>query len=147
MLRANSIAGRDIAFNLHPYTNLKKFESEGPLVMARGKGIRVWDEAGREYIEGLAGLWCTALGFGEERLVEAAARQMRELSFYHLFNGKTHAPAALLAERLVALAPAPTSSPRMSKVFFGNSGSEANDTAMKLVWYYNNARGLHAKKK
>jgi 4-aminobutyrate--pyruvate transaminase len=142
MDRRNSIASRDIAYHLHPYTHLKKQASEGPLVITEGKGIYVYDETGKEYIEGLAGLWCTSLGFGEERLVEAATRQMRRLPFYHLFNQKTHEVAAELAERLIGLLP-----PTMSKVFFNNSGSEANDTAVKMVWYYNNALGRHRKKK
>ena len=90
------------------------------MVIREGKGIWVYDESGKAYIEGLAGLWCTSLGFGEERLVEAAAKQMRELPFYHVFASKTHHPAIELAERLLALAPVP-----MSKAFFANSGSEA----------------------
>ena len=135
-------AKRDIAYQLHPFTNLRKHESEGPLVITGGRGIYVQDESGREYIEALAGLWCASLGFGEERLVEAAAKQMRKLPFYHQFASKAHDTAIDLAERLIRLMPVP-----MSKVFFNNSGSEANDTAVKLVWYYNNARGRHRKKK
>ncbi|HJT05970.1 MAG TPA: aspartate aminotransferase family protein [Stellaceae bacterium] len=142
MQRGNSAASRDIANHLHPYTHLKKHESEGPLVITEGKGIHVYDENGKEYIEGLAGLWCTALGFGEERLVDAATRQLKRLPYYHIFNHKSHDIAAELAERLIALMPV-----KMSKVFFNNSGSEANDTAVKMVWYYNNARGRHRKKK
>jgi 4-aminobutyrate--pyruvate transaminase len=140
--RGNSAASRDIAYQLHAYTNARKHETEGPLVLTRGQGVHVWDESGKEYIEGMAGLWCTALGYGEERLVEAAARQMRQLPFTHVFAHKSHEPAIDLAERLVKLAPVP-----MSKAFFNNSGSEANDTAVKIVWYYQNARGLHRKKK
>src|SRR5260221_457522 len=95
-----------------------------------------------EYIEGLAGLWCTALGFGEERLVDAPRRQRRRLTYYQIYNHKSHDTAAERAERLIALMPV-----KMSKVFFNNSGSEANDPAVKMVWYYNNARGRHRKKK
>src|SRR5580700_6728868 len=84
MQRANSVSSRDIAFTLHPYTNLKKHETEGPLVVTEGRGIYVYDENGKEYIEGMAGLWCTALGFSEERLVDAATRQLKRLPFYHL---------------------------------------------------------------
>lgn len=140
--RGNSTAARDIASVIHPYTNLKVHEMEGPLVISRGKGIYVYDDSGKEYIEGLAGLWCTSLGFSEERLVEAAMRQMRQLPTYHVFAHKSHEPAIELAERLLAMAPAP-----MSKVFFANSGSEVNDTAIKLVWYYSNAIGKPNKKK
>jgi len=139
---ANSAASRDLAYCAHPYTNLKAHQNTGPLVITRGEGVRVWDESGREYIEGMAGLWCTALGFSEPRLVEAARRGLSRLPFYHSFGGKALAPTIDLAERLIALSPVP-----MSKVLFANSGSEANDTAVKLVWYYNNALGRPAKKK
>ncbi len=142
MSRANSIASIDIAYHLHPNTNLRQHQQRGPLVIAEGHGIYVRDENGKDYIEAMSGLWCAALGFSEERLVEAAARQMRKLPFYHGFTNKSHAPVAELAERLVTMMPVP-----MSKAFFNNSGSEANDTAVKIVWYYNNARGLHRKKK
>src|SRR5690606_19226068 len=105
-------------------------------------GVYVYDENGKQYIEGLAGLWCVSLGFSNERLVQAAANQMRKLPYYHIYTGKSHDPAIELAERLLKLMPVP-----MSKAFFANSGSEANDTVVRLVWYYNNARGKPAKKK
>jgi len=138
----NSTAARDIAYHLHPYTNAVKQEAEGSLVLARGKGIYVYDEDGKEYIEGLAGLWCTSLGFGEERLVEAASRQMRKLPYYHSFAQKVPDVVVELAERLIKMMPQP-----MSHAFFCNSGSEANDTVVKMVWYYNNAVGRPKKKK
>ena len=111
-------------------------------MIERGKGVFVYDSNGKAYIEGMAGLWCTALGYGNEELVEAAAAQMRKLSFAHLFTGKSHDPAIELAEKLKEIAPVP-----ISKVFFCNSGSEANDTQIKLVWYMNNALGRPRKKK
>ena len=141
-VRPNSAAARDIASYLHPYTNARKHEAEGPLVITEGKGIYVYDDAGNEYIESLAGLWSTSLGFGEERLVEAAAAQMRKLPYYHSFGHKAPLPTIDLAEKLLQIAPVP-----MSKVFFANSGSEATDTAVKLIWYYNNAVGRPEKKK
>ena len=140
--RANSAAARDIAYALHPYTDLKAHLETGPVVMRRGEGVRVWDDSGREYIDALAGLWCASLGFSNERLVEAAARQMRTLPFYHSFAAKSHEPMIELAEMLIARAPVP-----MSKVLFANSGSEANDSAIKMVWYFNNALGRPRKKK
>lgn len=140
--RGNSLASRDIASLVHPYTNLKIHQTEGPLVITRGDGVTIYDETGKSYIEGMAGLWCTSLGFSEKRLADAALRQMQALPTYHVFAHKSHEPGIELAERLLKLAPAP-----MSKVFFANSGSEANDTAIKLVWYYNNARGRPQKKK
>jgi 4-aminobutyrate--pyruvate transaminase len=135
-------ARSDIANHLHSYTNLPRHEETGPYVLSHGKGIYVYDEQGREYIEGLGGLWCVALGFGEEALVEAAVEQMRKLPYYHTFASSGTEPPVRLAERLKAIAPVP-----MSKVYFTNSGSEANDTVVKMVWYYNNAVGRPKKKK
>jgi len=138
----DSVHAGDIGAHLHPYTNLSLHRDIGPMVIARGEGIYVWDDQGNRYIEGLAGLFCASLGFSKARLADAADRQMRTLPFYHAFGGKATEPSVRLAERLLALAPVP-----MSKVFFANSGSEANDTAMKLAWYYNNALGRPRKKK
>ena len=139
---ANSLSRRDADSVFHPYTNAVANERDGPLVITRGKGVEVWDEDGNSYIEGMSGLWCASLGFGEDRLADAAARQMRTLPFYHGFNQKSHPPQIELAERLLALAPVP-----MAKVFFCNSGSEAADSAVKMIWYMNNAMGRPDKKK
>ena len=138
----NSPASRDIAHYLHPYTNLVVHAEQGPLIICEGKGVYVYDDSGKEYIEGLAGLWCTSLGFGEEALVEAATAQLRRLPYYHSFAHKSSPPDIDLAEKLKAIAPVP-----MSKTFLVNSGSEANDTVVKLLWYYNNAVGRPEKKK
>src|SRR5215471_14082984 len=135
-------AKRDLAYHLHPSTNLRQLESEGPLVVVRGEGVYVFDEQGKRYLEGMAGLWCASLGFSERRLAEAAHRQMLELPFYHAFAGKVPAIATELAEKLVSIAPS-----GLSRALFANSGSEANDTTIKLVWYYNNALGRPEKKK
>jgi len=138
----SNLAARDVETLVHPYVNLARFRDTGPLVIERGQGVYVYDSDGKPYIEGMAGLWCTALGYGNEELVEAAAAQMRKLSFAHLFTGRSHDPAIELAEKLKEIAPVP-----ISKVFFCNSGSEANDTQVKLVWYFNNALGRPHKKK
>jgi 4-aminobutyrate--pyruvate transaminase len=138
----SNLAVRDIETVVHPYTQLAAFRETGPLVLEHAKGVFVYDTEGKAYIEGMAGLWCTALGYGNEELVEAASAQMRKLPFAHLFTGKSHDPAIELAERLKELLPFPT-----SKVFFCSSGSEANDTQIKLVWYMNNALGRPDKKK
>ena len=138
----NSPSSRDIASVLHPYTNLVAHGKSGPHLVQRGKGIFIYDDNGKEYIEGLAGLWCTSFGFGEDELVKAATEQLKRLPYYHLFAGKGSNPSIDLAEKLLQIAPA-----NFSKVFFANSGSEANDTMIKLVWYYNNAIGRPAKKK
>ena len=141
-LRPNSPAARDVATLIHPYTNLAKHKESGPLIIKRGRGIYVYDDDGKDYIEALAGLWSTSLGFGEEELIEAAIKQMRELPTYHKFFGRSMTPDIDLAEKLLSISPAP-----MSKVFFANSGSEANDTLVKLIWYMNNALGRPEKKK
>ena len=138
----NSLAARDAAHVVHPYTNLRLHESEGAMVITGAEGVWVTDDDGKRYIEGLAGLWCAGLGFSEKRLVEAAQRQMSRLPYSHTFGHRSTEPLIELAERLVAVAPEP-----LDHVFFVNSGSEAIDTAIKLVWYYNNARGKPEKKR
>ncbi|NLY34342.1 MAG: aspartate aminotransferase family protein [Alcaligenaceae bacterium] len=132
----------DINYHLHPYTNARKHQEQGPLVIVKGDGVYVEDIHGKKYLEAMAGLWSVALGFSEKRLVQAAMRQFEILPFYHQFTHKTHDVAAQFAKRLIDIAPVP-----MSKVFFTNSGSEANDTVIKLVWYRSNALGLPNKKK
>jgi 4-aminobutyrate---pyruvate transaminase len=133
---------RDVQSVLHPYTNLVKLRETGPIVFESGKGCRIYDDSGKDYIEAMAGLWCTALGWGENELADVAAEQMRKLAYGHLFSGRSHEPAIALAEKLKEISPFP-----VGKVFFANSGSEANDTQVKLAWYASNARGQTAKKK
>jgi len=142
MPRPNSIASIDIAHHLHPYTNLRQHQRQGPLVIVEGHGIHVTDESGKDYIEAMSGLWSTALGWGENELADTAAEQMRKLSYGHVFAGKSHEPAAALAEKLKEISPFP-----VGKVFFGCSGSEANDTQIKFAWYAANAAGKPKKKK
>src|SRR6202451_4292557 len=142
MAPLSNLATRDVETLVHPYINLASFRDTGPLIIERAQGVYVYDTDGRPYIEAMAGLWCTALGYGNEELVEAAAAQMRKISFAHLFSAKSHGPAIELGEKLKEIAPVP-----ISKVFFCNSGSEANDTQVKLVWYLNNALGRPNKKK
>src|ERR1017187_4522994 len=93
---SNSLSHTDVATALHPYTNARAHEKSGPLIIERGKGIYVYDDAGREYIEGLAGLWSVAVGFDEPRLVEVASRQMAKLPYYHTFSHKAHTPSIRL---------------------------------------------------
>ena len=137
-----NLAVRDIETLVHPYTNLAAHREVGPLVLERGKGVFVYDTTGKDYIEGMAGLWCTSLGYSNQELAEAAYEQLKKLPFTHLFSGRSHDPAIELAEKLKEIAPVP-----ISKVFYGASGSDANDTQVKLVWYMNNVLGRPKKKK
>lgn len=138
----NSPAARDLRYMVHPYTNLRRHEERGPTIIERGQGVYVYDDEGNEMIEGLAGLWSVAVGFSEPRLVEAARAQMEKLPYSHIFSHKSHMPAIELSETLVETTPE-----GLDHVFFTNSGSEANDTVVKMVRYYNNAIGRPEKKK
>ncbi|ANN77286.1 aspartate aminotransferase family protein [Bordetella flabilis] len=142
MASSHDTHSHDIRHQLHPYTNAIKHRSVGPRVIERGEGIYVYDDQGNKYLEGMAGLWSVAVGFGEPRLVQAATRQMSKLPYYHTFTHKSNTPSIELAERLVS-----HTNGRMASAFFTNSGSEANDTVVKFVWYYNNALGRPLKKK
>ena len=139
---SNSLAQADISTALHPYTNARRHEEKGPLVIERGESVHVFDTTGKRYIEGLAGLWSVGVGFSEPRLVEAAHRQMQALPYYHSFAHKAHEPSIRLAEKLIEMTPQ-----GLDRVFFTSSGSEANDTVVKMVWYMNNALGRPEKKK
>jgi len=138
----SNVKARDMASLLHPFTNLTRLRETGPTVIAGGRGVFVHDADGKDYLEAMSGLWCTALGWGEEELAETAAAQMRTLSFGHIFGGKSHEPGIALAEKLKEIAPMP-----VGKVFFANSGSEANDSQIKFMWYAANARGEKTRKK
>jgi 4-aminobutyrate---pyruvate transaminase len=127
---------------ISPYANPAANAANRPLVITRGEGIHVFDEAGNRYVEGVASLWYASLGFSEKRLVEAARRQMDRLPCYHAFGNKISDVCIELTERLVEITP-----PGLNQVFYASSGSEANDTAIKLVRYYNNALGRPKKKK
>jgi len=132
----NSIEAKDIQYHFHSNTNARRHEEIGPLVIEKGEGIYVEDNSGKRYIEGLAGLWSVGVGFGEKRLVEVALQQMNKLPYSHTFSHRSHAPVIELAERLIGMAPVP-----MSKVYFTSSGSEANDTIIKTLWYRAHAMG------
>lgn len=140
--RPNSDVEKDLRFLLHPYTNARTHEMRGPTFIDRGEGIYVIDDDGKTYIEGLAGLWSVGVGFNEKRLVKAATDQMAKLPYYHTFAHKTHGPAIQLAEKIVEITPE-----GLDRVFFTNSGSEANDTVVKFLWFHNNALGRPTKKK
>ncbi len=137
-----SLEAKDLEHLLHPATNLKMHHEKGPTVMMRAKGVYIWDSKGKQYLEGMAGLWCTAIGYGEEELARVASEQMQKLNYSHLFGGKSNEPSILLAEKLKAMMPF-----EAGRVFFGLSGSDANDTQIKLMWYYHNVIGKPERKK
>ncbi len=137
-----SVKSRDIAYHLHQQTNASTHETQGPSIIAQGDGCFVTTIDGERLLEGMAGLWCTSLGFSEQRLADAAYAQMRTLPYYQNFRGASNEPLIDLAETLVSRAPA-----GLVKAIFQSSGSEANETAIKLVWYYFNSIGQPTKKK
>ena len=141
-MNPDSLEARDARSVIHGLTNLKLHAERGATVIERGRGVWVSDNHGKDYIEAMSGLWCIALGYGNERLAEVAARQMKTLAYYPLTNHKSHPPVIELAEKLLAMAPVP-----MSHVWFASTGSEANDCAVRLAWYYWNAVGKPGKRK
>lgn len=124
---------------IYPITNLKQIEQ---LNIVRGDGIYVYDDAGNQYLEGLAGLWCSSLGYGNKELIDTITEQLKTLSYSHLFGGRTHQLAMDLADKLAAMVPIED-----GKIFFANSGSEANDSHLKMLRYYFNVTGEPNKKK
>jgi L-2,4-diaminobutyrate transaminase len=127
---------------LHPATSIADHLAQGPRIIVEGSGISLTDSTGKRYLDAVAGLWCVNIGYGRTEVADAMGAQARRLGYYHTFSSFSNEPQIRLADRLLGLAPG-----RMSKVFFGNSGSDANDTQVKLVWYYNNLRGKPKKKK
>lgn len=145
MTDVGTIARLDRASVLHPFTQLKEFATGkigDPTIISGGKGIRIEDAQGRSYIDGFAGLYCVNIGYGRNEVAEAIARQAYRLAYYHTYAAHTTEELATLSDRLIRMAPG-----KPSKVFFGLSGSDANETQAKLVWYYNNLRGQPKKKK
>ena len=118
---------------IYPTTNFKAIEQ---VTVERGEGCYVWDNHGNKYLEGLAGLWCTALGYGNQEVIATATEQMNKLTFNHMFGGKTHQVAIDLADKLADMIPM-----KDAVISFGNSGSDANDTHIKLLRYYHEAIG------
>jgi L-2,4-diaminobutyrate transaminase len=136
------LAELDRKYAVHPFTSLRDHENAGPLMIVEGRGCRLTDTSGRTYLDAMAGLWCVNIGYGNEEMAEALRAQSQRLSYYHSFSSMANDVSTLLAESLVSGAPVP-----MAKVFFGTSGSDANDTQIKLAWYYNNILGRPEKKK
>lgn len=121
----------DAAHHLHPFTDHKEIRSSGTRIITRAEGAYVYDIEGREILDGMAGLWCVNLGYGRNELADAAYAQMTELPYYNAFFRCSTPSPTLLAEKLAALAPK-----HINQVFFGSSGSESNDTALRLARHY-----------
>ncbi len=128
--------------HLHPFTSAAAHAEATPQIMVEGQGVHVRDDTGKQYLDAMAGLWCVNAGYGRQEIADAISSQSRRLPYYHTFLSMTNEPAARLADRLISLAPG-----SMSKVFFGSSGSDTNDTQVKIVWYYHNVLGKPGKKK
>ncbi|MCP1838616.1 L-2,4-diaminobutyrate transaminase [Bradyrhizobium sp. USDA 4524] len=144
-INIKDISEKDRSSVLHPFTQLKDFATGKlgePTIVETGKGIRIQDAHGKYLIDGFAGMYCVNVGYGRTEVAEAISRQAHRLAYYHCYAAHTTDELAILSDRLVKMAPG-----KMSKVFYGMSGSDANETQAKLVWYYNNLRGKPNKKK
>ena len=123
---------------LHPLTSIATHMKSGPLIVGHGKGVRIRDRQGREMIDCGAGLWCVNIGYGRPEIAEAARAAIEELNYYHIFGGASNEPIIRLADRVLTLLRENAGARHLARVFFGCSGSDANDTNVKLVRYYNN---------
>jgi 4-aminobutyrate--pyruvate transaminase len=138
----NAFRALDIGLHLHSQTNPRVHEQQGPILISRGHGARVFDETGKEFIEGMAGLWCASLGFANERLAKVAFDQMKRLSFYYTANHRSNEAVTSLLDEI-----AKVSNIHPCRIYLAGGGSEANDSMVKFVWYYNTARGKPNKRK
>ncbi|MWV29266.1 aspartate aminotransferase family protein [Aurantiacibacter rhizosphaerae] len=143
----DNLSAKDKRSLFHAVSSIADTASSGPFVLSHGKGSTVTDEHGRDYIDMGAGLWCVNIGYGRDEVADAVAQATRQLSFQHLFGGAASAPAIELADRLLTLFRERANAPHMARVFFGSSGSDANDTAYKMVLHYHNLIGKPQKKK
>ena len=117
--------------HLAPFSDYKQLKEKGPRIITKAEGVHLWDSEGNKILDGMAGLWCVAVGYGREELVQVAAKQMRELPYYNLFFQTAHPPALELAKAVSDVAPE-----GMTHVFFTGSGSEGNDTILRMVRHY-----------
>ncbi len=136
-----AIQARDAAHHLHPFTDFKSLAKTGTRVIVKADGVRIWDSQGNEIIDGMSGLWCVNMGYGRQDLVDAATAQLKELPFYNAFFKTTTVPATDLAELLSKVAP-----PGFQHVAFTNSGSEGNDTIIRMVRRYWDIKGQPQRK-
>jgi putrescine aminotransferase len=134
MTLSNSTAAwraADAAHHLHPFTNTRELNARGPRVIVSAKGVHLTDSEGNRILDGMAGLWCASVGFGRDEIADAVAAQLKELTFYNTFFNTTHPPVVELSRALAEVTP-----PQFNRFFFTGSGSESNDTILKLVTYY-----------
>jgi putrescine aminotransferase len=127
--------------HLAPFSDYKQLKEKGPRIITRSEGVYLWDSEGHQILDGMSGLWCVAIGYGRHELADAASRQMRELPYYNLFFQTAHPPALELARALSEITPA-----GMNHVFFTGSGSEGNDTMLRMVRHYWALKGQPNKK-
>jgi len=142
---SDDLEGLDRQSVLHPFTRVSDYaagDTPAPFFVARADGVNVFDKAGKAYIDGFSALYCVNAGYGQRRIVDAMHAQAEAMPYFHIFAGATHEPAVRLADTLLRIA-----GPDMKRVFFGTSGSDANETQVKLVWYANNVWGKPNKKK
>lgn len=137
----SNIGAIDAAHHMHPFSDMKKLNASGSRIIQRAEGVHIFDNHGKKYLDGFAGLWCVNVGYGRKEITDAVMRQMNELPYYNTFFGTTTEPATLLAEKIIAHA-----GPRFSHVFFTGSGSEANDTWFRMARVYWKTLG-HPEKK
>ncbi|WP_211466813.1 aspartate aminotransferase family protein [Collimonas silvisoli] len=126
----------DAAHYLHPFTDSKALASHGARVMVKGEGIYIWDSEGKRLLDGMSGLWCMNVGYGRKSIADAVYAQMQQLPFYNSFFQTTNVPAVQLAAKLVEISP-----PQFNHVFFTGSGSEGNDTIIRMVRRYWDLQG------
>ncbi|MBO6895929.1 MAG: aspartate aminotransferase family protein [Shimia sp.] len=130
----------DVAHHMHPFSTQNDFNETGARVITQAKGVTLTDSEGEQILDAMAGLWCVNIGYGREELAEVAARQMKELPYYNTFFKTTHVPVIALSAKLAELAPGD-----LNHVFYAGSGSEANDTNLRLVRHYWSAKGKPTK--
>src|SRR5690606_16600701 len=133
---------RDIRWHLHSQTNPEAHEATGPMIITHGEGPYVFDSEGNRYLDAMSGLWSATLGFSNERLKDAAAQAYAAMGFYHTFSGRSSPAVIDAAEAIADLVPF-----EKPKVYFATSGSEANETMVKLSWLYHAARGEPQRRK
>lgn len=140
-LATSELQAMDAAHHLHPFTDSKDLAARGARFITKAEGAFVWDSEGNKILDGMAGLWCVNIGYGRDEIVDAVARQMRQLPYYNTFFQTSHPPAAQLAAKLSDLLPGD-----LNHVFFANGGSDANDTNVRVVRHYWASMGKPNKK-